>query len=69
MTEYSASSFAILVMLAHWAARGPHKRSQWKLTNEQVQSQASSLLKVLVHTFVTTDLRMEVAESTIFFAS
>lgn len=67
MTEYCASSFAILVMLAHWAARGPHKRSQWKLSIEQVQSQATSLLKVLLHTFVTADLRMEVAEATIWF--
>ena len=67
MTEYSGSTFAILVMLAHWAARGPHKRSAWKLTTEQVQSQATSLLKVLLHTFVTADLRMEVAEATIWF--
>lgn len=65
MTEYCASSFAILVMLAHWAARGPHKRSQWKLTSEQVQSQAASLLKVLLYTFVTTALIMEVGEATI----
>ena len=65
MTEYSASSFAILVMLAHWAARGPNKRSQWKLAHEQVQSQASSLLKLLLSTFVTTELRMDTGETTV----
>lgn len=61
MTEYSGSTFAILVMLTHWSARGTHKRSQWKLDAGQVQSRAVSLVMLLIDTFVAADLAMEIA--------
>ena len=60
MCEYSASSLAMLVMLSHWSARGPDKRSQWKLGTDHVSSRAASLLNLLVETFVTASLSMEV---------
>ena len=58
MSEYSASSFGLLVMVLHWAARGPNKGSQWKLPGEQVRSQAVSFLKLLTDTFVVNNLCM-----------
>lgn len=65
MTEYAASTFALLVMALHWAARGPHKRSQWKLPQEQVRSQATSFMKVLTGTFVLTNLIMTIEGVTV----
>ena len=60
MSEYSGSTFAILVMLTHWSSRGTHKRSAWKLEAAQVQSRAVSLVMLLMDTFVVADLAMEI---------
>ena len=50
--EFAASTFAFLVIVGHWAFRGPKTTQKWKLGHDMVKDRCFTLLNAIMDQFL-----------------
>lgn len=46
--DFSTTSVCLIILLATWAGRGPHKGSKWAVAHNVVRARASTLLRAIL---------------------
>ena len=53
--EFAASTFAFLVIVGHWAFRGPKQTQKWNLGHDNVKDRCFTLLNAMMDQFLQGD--------------